>query len=154
MEKSNNCIVCLNDNNNYTICNNCNQSICKNCINESPIYVKNKCNCNIEFIEHIKNNEKELYEVLKKDIETNFEYEIGDKNLEIKELKNKLSNKELSEKMYSELQELLFLRCPWGCNIIIDDFDGCNAITCDSSPILKFVRYRESSSPVAKRNLD
>lgn len=131
MEKSNNCIVCLNDNNNYTICNNCNQSICKNCINESPIYVKNKCNCNIEFIEHIKNNEKELYEVLKKDIETNFEYEIGDKNLEIKELKNKLSNKELSEKMYSELQELLFLRCPWGCNIIIDDFDGCNAITCD-----------------------
>lgn len=131
MEESNNCIVCLNDNNNYTICNNCNQSICKNCINESPIYVKNKCNCNIEFIEHIKNNEKELYEVLKKDIETNFEYEIGDKNLEIKELKNKLSNKELSEKMYSELQELLFLRCPWGCNTIIDDFDGCNAITCD-----------------------
>ena len=131
MEKSNNCIVCLNDNNNYTICNNCNQSICKNCINESPIYVKNKCNCNIEFIEHIKNNEKELYEVLKKDIETNFEYEIGDKNLEIKELKNKLSNKELSEKMYSELQELLFLRCPWECNTIIDDFDGCNAITCD-----------------------
>ena len=130
------CLICCNslffenkDNKDEPYCNVCETGVCKDCYDESTIY-RQECPCGKKFLEtSINRLPKGLITELKKELEKDTEYKISDLKQEIIDLRNKDKSKEKLNKIFTELDEKILLKCPY-CNISFDDYDGCNAITC------------------------